>query len=112
MGWQIELPTLYCDRNQRYRVEPVTMDVKDAVQLAKGHVADLFSNEGVEDIGLEEVDYDDDRLLWRITIGFTRPWDRRYSALLNPAMKRSYKIVTIDPDGKVLSVKNRETTNA
>jgi hypothetical protein len=88
------------------------MDVKGAVGLAKRHVADLFSNEGVEDIGLEEVEHDDVQEVWRITIGFTRPWDRKYSTLLNPAMRRSYKVVTIDPDGKVLSVKNRETTNA
>jgi hypothetical protein len=88
------------------------MDVKSAVELAKKHVADLFSNEGLENLGLEEVEYDDARDIWHITIGFSRPWDRQYIVGLSTGARRSYKVVTIDKDGKVLSVKNRETTNA
>ena len=32
------------------------MDVKQAVRVAKGYVLDLFRDEGVMDIGLEEVE--------------------------------------------------------
>jgi hypothetical protein len=89
------------------------MDVKQAVDLAKQHVADLFATEGLFNLGLEEVEYDDARDLWRITVGFSRTWDQQGSvaSLLAPT-KRTYKVVTIDKTGKVISVKNRETADA
>jgi len=89
------------------------MDVKQAVDLAKTHVADLFAKEGLVNLGLEEVEYVDARDLWRITVGFSRAWDQPGSvaSLLAPA-RRTYKVVTIDNEGKVLSVKNRETADA
>ena len=89
------------------------MDVKQAVDLAKTHVADLFAKEGLVNLGLEEVEYDDARDLWRITVGFSRSWDQTGSvaSLLAPAT-RTYKVVTIGNEGKVISVKNRETANA
>jgi hypothetical protein len=36
------------------------MDVKQAVQEAKNHIVHLFAEEGVTNLGLEEVDFDDD----------------------------------------------------
>ena len=84
------------------------MDVKEAVALAKAHIFELFAGEGVEDIGLEEVEYTETGNIWRITIGFTRPWDR--SGFLRST--RSYKVVNIAATGRVLSVKNRETSDA
>jgi hypothetical protein len=89
------------------------MDVKQAVDLAKTHVADLFAKEGLANLGLEEVEYDDARDLWRITVGFSRAWDQQGSvaSLLAPA-KRTYKVVTINNAGKAISVKNRETADA
>jgi len=88
------------------------MDVKAVVDLAKRYVADLFSSEGLENVGLEEVDYDDVHETWHVTIGFSRPWDRQVIVGLNTGTRRAYKVVSIDKEGKVLSVKNRETTNA
>ena len=89
------------------------MDVKQAVAAAKQHIAELFANEGVADLGLEEVDYDDAREEWRITVGFARRWDlMRSIRLIDPAPRRTYKIVVIDQTGKALSVKNRESTYA
>jgi hypothetical protein len=83
------------------------MDAKSAVELAKNHIADLFAQEGLFNLSLEEVDYDDAREQWRITVGFSRSWDNQ---VFNA--RRTYKIVTIDKDGNVLSVKNRETADA
>ena len=48
------------------------MEVKQAVEVAKNYVADLFENDGIADIGLEEIEYDDYENLWKITIGFNR----------------------------------------
>ena len=90
------------------------MDVKQAVALAKTHIADLFSGEGMVNLGLEEVEFDDAREQWRITLGFSRAWDRQsgLAALANGGMGRTFKVVTVDKDGKAVSVKNRETANA
>ena len=45
------------------------MEVKDVVRIAKDYVIDLFENEGVHDVGLEEIDFDGHGC-WEITIRF------------------------------------------
>ncbi|MSP01968.1 MAG: hypothetical protein EXR07_13090 [Acetobacteraceae bacterium] len=90
------------------------MDVKEAAHLAKNHVSDLFGEEGVTNLGLEEVEYDDALDQWHITVGFSRPWDK-LSVLAGTGILgtgRTYKVVIIDKDGKALAVKNRETAYA
>ncbi|HWG07259.1 MAG TPA: hypothetical protein VG271_19825 [Beijerinckiaceae bacterium] len=85
--------------------------VKKAVELAKKYVADLFADEGVANLGLEEVDYDEIAREWRITLGFSRPWNASggLAAALGEFGERSYKSVRIsDLTGNVVSVKNRE----
>lgn len=90
------------------------MNVKDAVTLAKDHVNDLFAAEGIINLGLEEVEYDDVHEQWHITLGFSRTWNQQgvFAALSSAGAGRTYKVVIIDPAGKPLSVKNRETANA
>ena len=87
------------------------MDVKEAVQKAKEYLADLFEGEEIEYVGLEEVEFDDEAEQWKITIGFSRPWDRPKSlsaALLEDPLKRSFKVVRInDIDCRVISIKER-----
>jgi len=88
----------------------MAMDVKTAVSLAKQHIQMLFEDEGIKHLGLEEVSYDEERDVWRITLGFSRPWDEPDSALATLAgqtvySRRSYKVVTISAkDRKVLSI--------
>ena len=90
------------------------MDVKAAVALAKEKIKDLFAEEAIKNLGLEEVDYDDAKHIWRVTVGFSRPWDEPQNALAVLAgqqaySRRAYKVVHIDEDTtKVLSVKNLE----
>ena len=65
------------------------------------------------DIGLEEVVFDNVEDNWEITIGFSRPWDRRDPHPLNvldpPPPRRVYKVVCVDDsDGKVLSLRIRD----
>ena len=82
------------------------MDVKEAAQVAKTYVRDLFMDEGISDVGLEEIECDGG--YWRITIGFSRPWDHNIGSVLGGKKYRAYKIVEItDETGNVLSVKDR-----
>ena len=87
------------------------MDVKEAIRLAKSHLQEIFTDERIQNLGLEEVEYDDNNKVWSITLGFSRPWDTdsRSLAGLGIFPKRDYKVVRIfDPEKKVISIKNRE----
>lgn len=97
------------------------MDVKEAARTAREYITDLFADENVKHVGLEEVEFDDLSKVWHITIGFSRPWELPedlpslpFSSLLDelkkppPLTQRSYKIVRVrDHDGQVISVMNR-----
>ena len=87
------------------------MDVKQAVRTAREYVVSLYDEEDIMDIGLEEVEFDELSDEWRVTIGFSRPWDRakdigiRISDFRRP---RSYKVVRLDDgDGSIVSLKDR-----
>jgi hypothetical protein len=85
------------------------MDVKAAVRTAKTYVSDLFAEEKITDLGLEEVDFDPASKVWAVTLGFSRPWETYQSALDIPFRRRAYKIVKLsDDDGAVISVRDRE----
>ncbi len=94
------------------------MDVKEAVKTAKDYVTELFEGEGLENVGLEEVPFDDEAGVWKVTVGFNRPWDRvknladamsSVSAGELPEWKRrSFKVVRIQDDTeKVISLTHR-----
>jgi hypothetical protein len=90
------------------------MNVRDAVVIAKNWVRDMLSDEGVSNIGLEEVQHDEAQGIWYITVGFSRPWNSpRTNALSTlietPPLKRAYRVIAVrDPNGEVLSMKRRE----
>jgi hypothetical protein len=89
------------------------IDVKQAVIFAKLYIADLFSDEGLTNLGLEEVVYDDMDDQWRITLGFSRRWDQNsLLSSIGSIQNRTYKVVTLDQAGTVLSVTNRNVANA
>ena len=92
------------------------MDVKQAVRTAKEYVGELFDGEEIDNVGLEEVVFDDESDQWLITIGFSRPWNRPKSlsaAFRDDPLKRSYKVVRInDADSQVMSLKDRILTSA
>ena len=87
------------------------MDVKEAVQTAKEHVAEIFADESIANMGLEEVEFDEMNKVWAITVGFSRPWDHTgsiMSALEGGSRTRTFKIVRIeDGSGRIQSVKHR-----
>lgn len=89
------------------------MNVKEAVKRAKDYVSDLMAEEGLANLGLEEVERDDSNGEWRVTVGFSRPWNSERSALTALAgeapPKRAYRVVRLrDADGEVLSLERRD----
>jgi hypothetical protein len=82
--------------------------------LLKSYIAEIFNDEGVFNIGLEEVEFRDG--VWEVTVGFSRKWDRPPSNPFNQitsqpdsrALSRTYKVVEVnDDDRTVLGVRNR-----
>ena len=94
------------------------MNVKEAAQRAKQHIAELVTDEDVQNIGLEEVEFDGNSGVWRVTVGFSRPWDRLDESPYGSVTEifggqrkrvRDMKVVAVDDaDGRIVSVKNRE----
>jgi hypothetical protein len=86
------------------------MNVKQAVELAKAKIRELFADEEISNLGLEEVEFDESDDQWVITVGFSRPWDNPRSALAALSLpKRTYKTIRIDNKGNDnYKVKNRE----
>ena len=86
------------------------MDVKEAVQTAKLHIADIFSDEPIMNVGLEEVEFNESDGVWAITIGFSRSWDSPGGVMraLGGDAVRTFKTVRIeDESGRVESIKHR-----
>jgi hypothetical protein len=93
------------------------MEVREAVAEAKKYVQELFAQESISNLGLEEVEFDEAAGAWSITVGFSRPWETPQNALAVLARQlqppRAYKIVRIhDKTRQLISVKNREPTHA
>jgi hypothetical protein len=90
------------------------MTVKEAVKTAITYTKDLFSDESIMNLGLEEVDFDEKTNEWKVTVGFSRPWNAKKQnltpvSILLPenSLDRVYKMVNIDADtSKVKSIKN------
>jgi hypothetical protein len=92
------------------------MDVREAVNKAKTELQHIFADEKTENLGLEEVEYDDQSKVWAITLGFSRRWPdpggplAAFAPRLGP---REYKVVRLrDTTGETISIKNRETADA
>ena len=86
------------------------MDVKAAVKRAKEYVADLLADEGIINLGLEEVVFDEGDGTWNVTVGFSRPWELARNPMTaitgHPGAGRAYRVVRIrDGDGEVVAFK-------
>jgi hypothetical protein len=92
------------------------IEVKQAVETAANYLADLFAEEGISDIRLEEVELSDDSQTWYITFSFLRKAkqtgrqamdDLQYA--LGQHHDRDYKVLALRADdGVVTSVKIRQ----
>jgi hypothetical protein len=82
------------------------MEVKDAIGAARKHLLEVFQDEGVVNLGLEEVAFDDIAGVWEVTFGFTRAWEMPQNNFQSPS--RTYKVITINDDsGKIASIRPR-----
>ena len=89
------------------------MEVKEAVKVAKDYVADILKEEGVVNLGLEEIEFGEGDNTWHVTLGFSRPWNTVRNALTamtgENAPRRVYRVVKIkDDDGRVISLTKRD----
>lgn len=92
------------------------MEVKEAVRIAKEYAQSIFAEDGMENFGLEEVEHVDGSNEWLITVGFSRPWNSVRNAITaltgDTTPRRLYRVVRIDGDGRVISVKRRATDDS
>lgn len=92
-------------------------EVNAAIQVAKEFLLKAFQGEKLENLGLEEVQWNKYENTWNITFGFSRRWDHpppsnHFLAMAAAAAaarpQRTYKVVTVDLNGpKGLSITNR-----
>ena len=57
------------------------MEAHDVIKRAKAWVTDIYAEEGIQNLGLEEIDYDEDERAWNVTLGFSRPWNTARNAI-------------------------------
>ena len=79
------------------------MDARQAAQKAKEYIAEVFADEAIKDIGLEEVVFDELSNTWQITIGFVRSWNQPKTTFTEELLgtqtrNRSYKVIHIDDE--------------
>lgn len=96
------------------------MDVKEAVRKAKDHVEVMFEGENLQNVGLEEVTFNESNKRWLVTVGFSRVWKYKEPTTWNETMgggttrpgssgRKEYKVIEIsDVDGKTHSITIRE----
>ncbi len=81
------------------------METTEAVKKAKQYAREIFAEEGLSDLTLEGISFDDRHLVWNVTLGFSRTDGASPFLSALGASKRDYKIVRIsDADGKLVSL--------
>ncbi len=91
------------------------IDVKEAAKKAAEYFADLYAKQEFSDLLLEEVEYDEQKNRWYITLGFVPPSSVFEKNPLSPfyTRGRQYKVFDIDAEtGKVVSMKIRTVEHA
>lgn len=89
------------------------MDAKAAVKIAKDFVREMFADESISNLGLEEVEMDEDGTTWKVTIGFSRPWNTTRNALTTltgeTPVRRVFRVVRVDDhEHKAISMTRRD----
>ena len=91
------------------------MLASEAVQAAKDYIVEVFNDEGIDRLGLEELEFRVEDATWEVTIGFRRHWNSRpppprFTLPSSPREDRIYKIVRIRDDGTIVSLKHRDVS--
>lgn len=89
------------------------MNAKEAIQVAKIGLLDMFESEDPQDIRLEEIEQDN-MGRWVVTLSyFQKPSERENLGLMAIAAainvsNRAYKLVIVNTEGDVESIKIRK----
>lgn len=90
------------------------MDVREAVAKAREYISDVYAEEEIRHVGLEEVRFDDATNAWKVTIGFFRAWSEIAPSPLQMLgdrsnwKRRAFKVIQIDDgSGRVVSMTHR-----
>ena len=93
------------------------VDLKEAVQEAKKYIKQLFSDEKIYDLLLEEVEKSEDEKYWLVTIGFevesqlnknTSSFVDALAITPRKVYRRVYRTIEIDSEtGEMVSMKGR-----
>jgi hypothetical protein len=94
------------------------MNDLEAIAAAKAYLKEVFKEEQITEINLEEIENFGDR--WLITLGFSRPWNtprtRAQEVLENlgaaSPVRRTQKVITLFDDGRIQSMKDRPKIEA
>ncbi len=89
------------------------MVAKEAVRLAKQYIRDLYADEQIVDLGLEELEISDtEPETWSVTIGFRRKWQDETAPVALPFLRgqRTYKVVRFHNDGTLVALKHRDVS--
>ncbi|MEY9605317.1 hypothetical protein ABIF74_010009 [Bradyrhizobium japonicum] len=97
----------------------ITVDMKTAIAMAKRHLQELTEGEEIQNVGLEEISYDDKTERWEVLLGYSRPWDT-YKEVPSGAApnafggiptvtrtQRTFKYIELDKDGNLVSFKGK-----
>lgn len=90
------------------------IDVQDAVRNAFEYIENLFDDEEIKDLRLEEIELTDDENFWLVTLGFFRSnvqddQEGILASVVTGPPKREYKIMRIRAeDGEVRAMKIRQ----
>jgi hypothetical protein len=96
------------------------MDAKEAIAAAKAYVNEVYADEQISNVGLEEIEHVSTSGDWVVTLSFSRAWNtprtRAQEVLENlgavSSLKRSHKVITMAADGMILSMKDRIRADA
>ena len=100
-----------CNLNRLECEKMPPISVREAVQTAMQFVVEMFSQENLMGLRLEEVEFSEDGKWWSVTLSFVRGTTSEAiaSALSGDAAGREYKEVLVSADdGTVRSVKIRQ----
>jgi len=88
------------------------IDIKKAVNSSRKYLKELYRDDELKDIALEEVEKSEDEKYWFVTLGFTQNLSEPLNpmeAMTGPKSTRVFKVFKIDAaNGEVLSMKIRK----
>lgn len=69
------------------------LTIKQAVQHAKTYAHELFADENIKDLGLEEVTFNESENSWNVTLGF----DAHRTRIIRPTLTMALQNITEEP---------------